>query len=508
AGMAAWKEGEEIVACAGEKQHRYHFRREGERGVLTKITDRYGNELRLGYDLRGRLQRLVNDADQALAFEYQNDYLDTVSLLQRRLTDEGYAWESLRTEQQYRYSDDGDLVSATNAAGDSEHYRFDNHMLVQRTLGGGYSFYLKWDQANPKGRCVRQWGDSPQVDTHFNWDDEKGTCSVRYVDGSEEHWQYDGAAQLQVKTDPDGAKHVNEYDEDGKLLASVDPMGARTEYHYDDGGRLTSKVGPDGIPVILAYRTGRIGEIPRQRQCWKFEYTERGDLACETDPKGRKTRYTYSAKGLLVRVDLPDGRNHRWVWNDKGQLLEETSPTGAVTKYRYDEFGQLLARKDGRGAITQYRYDALGRVTQELMSGNRNRQYEYNSYGKVTRFVDEQARETRFEYGNNLHLLTRRINPDGSELKYRYDNHRFLLTCIENERGEQYRIDYYPSGLVREETAFDGHKIGYEYDLNGHLLAKAEYGMGNEVLQTTRYERDKLGQLLKKVLPDGREIQY
>ncbi|WP_245749905.1 RHS repeat-associated core domain-containing protein [Marinobacter zhejiangensis] len=507
-GMAAWKDGEEIVVCAGEKAPRYHFRRDGERGLLSRITDRYGNELRLGYDLHGRLQRLVNDAAQALAFEYQDGYLVTVSLFHRRLSEDGPVWDRLRTEQQYSYDDQGDLVAATNAVDDTEHYQFDNHMLVRRTLAGGYSFHLEWDQTDPMGRCVRQWGDSAQVDTRFEWDDDKGTCTVRYVDGSEERWQYDGAAQLQEKIDPDGARHLNEYDEKGRLLASVDPMGARTEYRYDNQGRLTGKTGPDGIPVLLAYRKGRIAEIHRQRQCWKFDYTSAGDLACETDPKGRKTRYSYSDRGQLLRVDLPDGRYHRWDWNDKGQLLEAVDPAGAITKYRYDEFGQLLGKKDGRGAITQYRYDALGRVTDELMTGNRSRRYEYNSYGKVTRFVDEQGRETRFEYGNNLHLLTRRINPDGSELKYRYDHHRFLLTHIENERGEQYRIDYYPNGLVREETAFDGHSTGYEYDLNGHLLAKAEYGLGREVLQTTSYERDTLGQLLKKTLPDGREIQY
>jgi RHS repeat-associated protein len=508
AGIMAWRAGDEYVACAGAKAPRYHFVREGSHGRLSRISDRYGNRLKVSYDLHGKLFRVTNTAGQALAFGWNEDRLVSVSFLKRVLTEEGDRWDKLRTERLYGYDDDADLTSAEDAEGGKEHYRYDNHMLVQRQLAGGYSFYLEWDQLAPAGRCIRQWGDSAQVDTRFEWDDENHSCTARYVDGSEEHWFYDGAAKLQEKIDPDGAKHLSEYDEKGRLVATTDPMGARTEYTYNRAGQLQQKVGPDGQPVLFTYQDGRIAEIHRNGQTWRFTYTDHGDLATETDPKGRVTRYHYNEQGLLKKVRLPDGRNHTWGWNDQGQLLEETTPTGAFHQYRYDEFGQLMARKDARGGITKYRYDGLGRVVEEMLPGKRSRRYEYNHYGKVTRFVDEKGRETRYEYGNNLHLLTRRINPDGSELRYHYDHHRFLLTAIENERGEEYRIDYYPNGLVREETAFDGHRTAYQYDLNGHLIEKAEYGTASDVVQTTAFERDEQGRLTKKVLPDGREVRY
>ena len=508
AGMAVWRDGEEVVVCAGEKSLRYHFLRSGSSGQLVRISDRYGNTLKVGYNLHGQLERLSNDSGSALAFDFEGSRLTSVRLLRRELTDTGYRWQSLRTERSYTYDDSDDLIGAEDAEGGAERYGYENHMLTHRQLAGGYSVYLAWDENLPTGRCVHQWGDSAQVDTRFEWDDENHTCTVSYVDGSREIWRYDGTAQLQEKVDPDGAKHLSEYDEQGRLKVSIDPMGARTEYQYDKSGRLQSKTGPDGQPILFTYRKGRIAEIHRNGQTWKFDYTRHGDLACEADPKGRITRYTYSPQGQLTQVDLPDGRAHKWGWNSQGQLIEETTPTGAFYQYRYDEFGQLLAKKDARGAITRYRYDGLGRVIEEILSRNRSRHYQYNAYNKVTRFVDEQGRETCYEYDNNLHLLTRRINPDGSELRYRYDHHRFLLTHIENERGEAYRIDYYPNGLVKQETAFDGHRTAYQYDLNGHLTEKAEYGTSSDVLQTTTYERDELGQLLKKTLPDGREIQY
>ncbi|MGP4846209.1 RHS repeat-associated core domain-containing protein [Marinobacter sp. 1Y8] len=508
AGMAIWRDGDDYVVCAGEKQPRYHFRRDGDAGLLTRICDRYGNQLHVGYDTHGRLQQIINDAEQALAFDYQDNTLVAVTRLHRKITDDGLVWVKLQTSFTYIYDDNGDLVEATNAAGETEQYAFDNHMLVQRTLASGYRFHLAWDEATPKGRCVRQWGDTAEIDTQFDWDDDQHTCTVTYVDGSKEIWRYDGAAQLQEKTDPDGATHLNEYDARGRLTTSVDPLGAKTSYQYDDAGRLTTKTGPDGVPVMFSYRKGRIAEIHRNGQTWQFDYTATGDLAKEVDSRGRQTTYTYDRQGHLTRVDLPDARKHLWSWNNKGQLLDEQTPTGAIYKYRYDEFGRLLAKKDARGAITQYRYDGVGRVIEERLAGNKTRQYSYNSFGKVTRFVDEKGRETRYEYDRNLHLLSRRINPDGSQLKYQYDNHRFLLTRIENERGEQYGIDYYPNGLVRQETAFDGRRTAYGYDLNGHLTEKTEFGTSTKELQTTQYQRDAQGQLLTKVLPDRREVQY
>nr|WP_312483201.1 MULTISPECIES: RHS repeat-associated core domain-containing protein [Pseudomonas] len=120
---------------------------------------------------------------------------------------------------------------------------------------------------------------------------------------------------------------------------------------------------------------------------------------------------------------------------------------------------------------------------------------------------DELGRVTRYEYADNLHLVSRRINPDGSQLRYRYDNARLLLTEIENERGEHYQLDYYPNGLIREETGFDGRTTAYAYDLNGHLTEKTEFGEDGSQLVTC-YQRDAAGRLLVKTLPDDQKIHY
>ncbi|WP_230203440.1 RHS repeat domain-containing protein, partial [Pseudomonas syringae] len=63
------------------------------------------------------------------------------------------------------------------------------------------------------------------------------------------------------------------------------------------------------------------------------------------------------------------------------------------------------------------------------------------------------------------------------------------------------------NGLIQRETGFDGRSTAYEYDLNGQLLKKTEFGDdGSELV--TEYQRDAAGRLLVKTLADGEEIHY
>ncbi|WP_350617562.1 hypothetical protein, partial [Pseudomonas sp. HY7a-MNA-CIBAN-0227] len=75
----------------------------------------------------------------------------------------------------------------------------------------------------------------------------------------------------------------------------------------------------------------------------------------------------------------------------------------------------------------------------------------------------------------------------------------------ENEVGETYQLVYHANGLIQQEIGFDGRRTGYTYDLNGHLLAKTEYGDDDSQL-VTDYQRDTAGRLVRKTLPDGSRV--
>ncbi|WP_416363896.1 RHS repeat-associated core domain-containing protein [Pseudomonas sp. NFX183] len=482
----------------------YHFRN----GVLTAISDAYDNRLRISRDRLGRIERLDNGAGRSLFLRYELGRIVAVDYqVHRAKGHEPYVWVTEQNVVSYAYDDAGRLVSATNAVGESEVYRYDDqHVILERQLAGGASFFWEWERAGKAARCIRHWASFSQMDTRYVWDDN-GRVTVHNADGSQEVYVHDQRARLVQRIDPDGAEHFKSYDDKGRLTVEQDPLGAVTAYQYDEAGRLVALFPGDDEPTSYEHDNGFVRVVRRGEAVWKYERNDQGDITRQTDPDGHITDYTYDKHGQLIGVWYPDNGCHRLVWNERGQLVEEQLPNGGVKRYRYDDVGRQVAREDEHGALTQYQWDAAGRLLKLTKPDGATREFSYNPYGEITSERDELGHVTRYEYADGLHLVSRRLNADGTQVKYRYDNARLLLTEIENEVGETYRLDYHPNGLIQQEVGFDGQRTAYVYDLNGNLLEKTEHGDDGSQL-VTRYERDPSGRLVRKTLPDGGVVDY
>lgn len=497
-----------VLAQAGKRPSFYHFRFNSKGATLIAISDSYGNRLHVTRDIHGRIKRLDNGAGRALLLRYDRKHIIAVDYQQFLPADNlEDAWNTVQTLVTYNYDAQHRLIEAKNAAGEAERYRYnDQHVILERQLAGGAAFYWEWENEGKLSRCIRHWANFSQMEAHYAWDD-KGSVTVTNADGSEEVYTHDDHARLISKIDPDGAEHLKAYNDKGQLIAEKDPLGAVTEYRYDDNGLMTAVIPPEDEATTYEYINGFVSDVHRGKASWKYQRNRQGDITQQIDPDGNATLYSYDAQGRLLEIRHPDGSRHQLGWNNLGQLLEERLPDGGQRKYRYDALGRQITRQEESGAITQYQWDAANRLAQVTLPGGATRAFTYNAYGNVTAERDELGRITRYEYADNLHLVSRRINPDGSQLRYRYDNSRLLLTDIENERGEHYQLDYYSNGLIQQETGFDGRRTAYEYDLNGQLLKKTEFGDdGSELV--TEYQRDTAGRLLVKTLADGEEIHY
>ncbi|AZE60434.1 RNase A-like domain-containing protein [Pseudomonas synxantha] len=482
----------------------YHFRD----GVLVSISDAYDNRLRIVRDRSGRIERLDNGGGRSLLLRYELDRIVAVDYQVHRAKDRGpYVWETEQNVVSYAYDEDGRLVCATNAVGESERYRYDDqHVIVERQLAGGASFFWAWEGAGKAARCVRHWASFSQMDTRYAWGDD-GRVTVHNADGSQEVYVHDDRARLVQRIDPDGAQHFKSYDDQGRLTVEQDPLGAVTAYQYDEAGRLVALFPGDDEPTSYEHDNGFVRVVRRGEAVWKYERNSQGDVTRRTDPDGQVTDYSYNKRGQLTGVWYPDHSCHRLVWNERGQLLEEQLPNGGIKRYRYDDLGRQIVREDEHGALTQYQWDSVGRLIRLVLPGGATREFSYNPYGKIIAERDELGHVTRYEYADGLHLISHRINADGTQVKYRYDNARLLLTEIENEVGETYQLAYHPNGLLQQETGFDGQRTAYAYDLNGNLQEKTEYGDDGSQL-ITRYERDHAGRLVRKTLPDNSVVDY
>ncbi len=497
-----------VLTQAGEKPQFYHFRFNSKGATLIAISDNYDNRLHITRDIHGRIKRVDNGAGRALLVRYDRKHIVAIDYQQFIPADNlEDAWNTVQTLTTYEYDAQHRLIKATNALGESERYAYnEQNVILERQLAGGASFYWEWEKEGKSARCIHHWASFSQMDAHYAWDD-KGSVTVTNADGSEEIYTHDDKARLVAKVDPDGAEHLKAYDDKGRLIAEKDPMGAVTEYQYNEAGRLIAVIPPEDAPTTYEYYKGFVRVVNRGTAKWIYWRNDQGDITEQVDPDGNSTHYTYDRQGRLLEIRHPDGSRHQLGWNNLGQLLEERLPDGGQRKYRYDALGRQITRQAETGAITHYQWDAANRLAQITLPGGATRAFTYNPYGRVTAERDELGRITRYEYADNLHLVSRRINPDGSQLRYRYDNARLLLTDIENERGEHYQLDYYSNGLIQQETGFDGRRTAYEYDLNGKLLKKTEFGDdGSELV--TEYQRDASGRLLVKTLADGEEIHY
>ncbi|WP_085732374.1 MULTISPECIES: RHS repeat-associated core domain-containing protein [unclassified Pseudomonas] len=488
-----------IVALAGEAARFYHFRA----GRLTAVSDAYGNRLRITRDRLDRVERLDSGAGRSLLLRYERAHLIAVDYQVFRES----AWRTEQTLASYRFDARHRLIEATNAVGESERYDYDDqHVILQRQLTGGASFFWEWERAGKAARCVRHWASFSQMDTRYVWDDA-GSVTVHYVDGTEETYVHDDTARLVRQVAADGGEQLKAYDSAGRLVAEQDALGAVTEYRYDDAGRLIALIPPDDAPTSYEYRNGFLHSRSRGDAQWTYRRNAQGDITEAVDPDGHVTHYHYDPQGRLLSVRYPDSGRHVFVWNDLGQLVEESLPDGGIRKFSYDALGRRIAAQDEHGAVTRHVWDAVGRLIQTTSPNGATRAWSYSAYGQITAERDEQGRITRYEYDDDLHLVSRRINPDGTRLQYRYDHAQLLLTEIENESGEKYRLDYTPTGLIRQETGFDGRRTAYAYDRNGHLLEKTEFGDDGSTL-VTGYQRDAAGRLLLKTLPDASTVEY
>ncbi|MFG6207929.1 RHS repeat-associated core domain-containing protein [Pseudomonas retamae] len=497
-----------VLTQADERKQFYHFRFNSKGATLIAISDNYDNRVHITRDIHGRIKRVDNGAGRALLVRYDRKHIIAIDYQQFVPADTlEDAWSTVQTLVTYTYDAQQRLTNATNAAGESERYTYnEQNVILERQLAGGASFYWEWEKEGKSARCIHHWASFSQMDAHYAWDD-KGSVTVTNADGSEEVYTHDDKARLVAKVDPDGAEHLKAYDDKGRLIAEKDPMGAVTEYQYNEAGRLIAVIPPEDAPTTYEYYKGFVRVVNRGTAKWVYWRNDQGDITEQVDPDGNSTHYTYDRQGRLLEIRHPDGSRHQLGWNNLGQLLEERLPDGGQRKYRYDALGRQITRQAETGAITHYQWDAANRLAQITLPGGATRAFTYNPYGRVTAERDELGRITRYEYADNLHLVSRRINPDGSQLHYRYDNARLLLTEIENERGEHYHLDYYSNGLIQQETGFDGRRTAYEYDLNGKLLKKTEFGDdGSELV--TEYQRDAAGRLLVKTLADGEEIHY
>ena len=359
-------------------------------------------------------------------------------------------------------------------------------------------------------------------------------------------YEYDAAGRVTEETLPDGREIIYTYDANGNI-SSIKPPGrpehefvytpvdlvedytpppvvgtGKTTYLYNLDKQLTRITRPDGQMIQYDYDSGgRLGSMTTPRGTTTYAYSSTtGNLATISAPDGNTLSYTYDGSlplsvaysGIVNGTVSQTYNNNFWTisqsingsspiaftYDNDGLLtkagslvIQRDAVTGfskgttlgnATMAFTYNTFGELITSTAKYSTTTylsdQYTYDKLSRITQKTettQSGTDQFDYSYDLAGRLTEVKKNGAVISTYTYDANGNRLSR-VASAGTEMGTYDDQDRLLIYG----------------------------NFTYSYTANGELKNKKDTSTG----QTTQYDYDLLGNLIKVVLPDGKQIEY
>lgn len=333
-----------------------------------------GKGCRYGYDLQGRLVKVVGPDGQILE---ENSY-DREGRLVERLG-------GLKDGMKFTYNLAGECIYIRTAKGSCQQYQRDARGNILRAVGDSQN-YIAYER-DAWGRIVR----------------------IHKADGSQESYAYDYAGNLVSATDGEGNTTTYSYDGEGHLLSLMDTMGGREEYYYDGEGRLREKRDRKGMTTEYAYTL--YGALLHRR----VRGSEEGDF------------YQYTPEGLLQSACFQNnqGAVHCSYTDDSmDRLLEKSADSSPLLSFRYDAKGNCFWRRDAQGKVAQYRYDACDCL--EEVRGEGRRFSACSCYAKRRLKEDEERIAQRFTYAG------KRPNPFTQEGACGGDGLNLYAYCANN----------------------------------------------------------------------------
>ncbi|MFG2297747.1 putative T7SS-secreted protein [Streptomyces sp. NPDC048603] len=444
--------------------------------LLEEITDRNGVALTFEHDEDGVPLGITHSGGYRVRFETADGRVTGLTLADgpRVLT--------------YSYTG-GNLTEVVNSSGKPLRFGYDDQGRVTSwTDTNGHRFDYVYDDAD---RCVSQAGTNGHMTTAFVYED--GVTTVTDACGRRRRYEVNTRSQVVADIDSRGAATRYTYDRYNQLLALTDPLGHVTTCRYDENGRLLGITRPDGRTTTAEYdllglptRVVRPdGTVVRQT------FDERGNRLSETAPSGARTLFGYDDRGHLSSVTDALGHTTTYRCDAAGRPVEISDPLGAVTRYAYDAFGRPVTVTGPLGETTRLEWTPEGRLTRRTDPDGAESVWTYDGEGNLLVHRDPAGGATTYEYGD-FDLLLARTDPDGA--RHRFAHYPDLrLKEVTNPQGLTWSYTYDHAGRMVSETDFDGRTLTRTYDAAGRLESRT-----NALGQTVRFERNALGQVVRK----------
>ena len=464
--------------------------------LLEKIVDRNGHQIQLSYKANGALTQLIDSAERTLTFETDNEgRITTVYAPHPKQENERFAIA------QYSYSEEGDLLTHTDALGQPMHFAYQNHLMVKEIWRNGTVWTFTYDGKGTGAKCIEVRGTDDLLHYTFDYSDPHCTLVRDSLGYTKAFHHHNGRVIKYI--DPEKGEWNSHYNSFSELEMESDPLGNTTSYLYDKWGNVVKVIEPDGSLTQMEYYDPYNRHLlteatdPRGGK-WEWNYDEVGNLTERKTPLGATTAFKYE-KGLLHSLTDALGATTEVQYDRQKNIKQIKAPNEGITEYEYDHLGQCTAITNPHQLRQLRHYDLLGRVELVQDFDDNNISLSYDAMDNVVRYSDAY-KDIRYRY-KGLNKLIERTEGD-STVRFTYDTEGQLRRIV-NEEGEEYLFDLDGNGNVRKETAFDG--LIREYERN-------QAGWVTKVQRTkkrhTSYNYDPNGRIAQVSYHDGSSEQY
>jgi RHS repeat-associated protein len=477
----------------------YRFRLSGAQSLgpvseipLGYLYDIGGQRIVLHRDDRGRLCEIHDSCGRVFSFE-NDEYGQLLEIVGPHPQDV----EERLCLLSFAYDENGSLIEVRDALGQCERFVYKQNLMVQETNKGGLSFYFQYDQEGPEARCTRTWADGGLYDHKLTLDDELGVTFVTNSLGHKTTYHHDGSVVHKV-TDAYGNESATVFDDDYYPVVETDELGRATIGEYDERGNRVQMTLPDGTAVQTEFNEFDLPTkvVDQLGSAWLAEYDDRGRVVRRIDPEGGQSNYVYSDAWLKVVTDAA-GQETRYEYDNRGLLRSVHTPDGGVASIVYDQLGRRTAFVDPVGGERKYTLDLRGDIVGvEEESGN-VREITRDAAGRIVRLRDQDG-DVHLVYCGTDRVAMR--TQSGTSIAFEYDTEEQLIG-IANEQGNVYRFKVGPTGLVDEDSGFDGLLRKYTRDRAGRVTEVERPSERSSV-----YEYDEMDRLVS-VHHDGGALE-
>jgi RHS repeat-associated protein len=364
--------------------------------LKTSETDPLGRLTTYGYDGRGNLTSEVIHTDDFGLVETRYEYEPRFNKLVFKRDPEG------RVSRWEIDPDTGDLLAATDAAGNTTRYGYDSQgrLTNEKSPRGHETLHEEHDTFGNATRIVGPLG----IRT-TRWFDVRGRLTqVNDTLGHDTFTIYDGLDQVlqayRFSNEPGSDDEVTEtsYFPGGQVASRINANGASTFRTIDRLNRVVS---------TATHLEGENDAIVTRRR-----YDRSGNVDVETDERGVVRRMTHDALNRLRRVEIVSG--------------PDAGPVGEEATFDYDLVGNKRSETNVAGLRTDFEYDGLYRLRRRLLpeSGEAGRYFVEtvrDRVGNVRTSRDANGHTTTALY-DALNRVIRTVDAEGNASSVRYDD--------------------------------------------------------------------------------------